>query len=251
MSLPCHQPEKWNGMNVVPAPTRSVTCAFTLICAPVGVLTHTYSPSLTPRSLASFGLISTKFSCCSSASHGFDRVSSPPPSYSTSRPLVRISGNFSATLSSTFFCCTDLYSVGSRQKAFLSSCVGYLATRSGRGEYSGSRCCGMPSGKFHTIARALALPNGWQPCFIATRWMPPEVSFAQVLPSATFFSSSVSSSHQPSFFRKTWSNCGYPVVISPPFGYEPSSASRLTPSRSTPNSARKQPPPSITCFELS
>ena len=47
-------------MNVVPVPTRSVTCAFTLICAPVGVFTHTYSPSRTPRSLASFGLISTK-----------------------------------------------------------------------------------------------------------------------------------------------------------------------------------------------
>ncbi len=58
----------------------------TLICAPVGDFTQTYSPSLTPRSLASFGLISTKFSCCSSASHGFERVSSPPPSYSTRRP---------------------------------------------------------------------------------------------------------------------------------------------------------------------
>src|SRR5437764_7371154 len=245
MSLPCHQPEKWNGMNVVPAPTRSVTCAFTLICAPVGVLTHTYSPSLTPRSLASFGLISTKFSCCSSASHGFDRVSSPPPSYSTSRPLVRISGNFSATLSSTFFCCTDLYSVGSRQNAFLSSWVGYLATRSGRGEYSGSRCCGMPSGKFQTIARAFALPKGWQPCFSVTRWMPPERSVFQFLPSAAFFSSSVSSSHQPSFFMSTWSNSGYPVVSSDPFGYEPSSASRLTPSRSMPKLARKQPAPSL------
>ena len=85
---------------------------------------------------------------------------------------------------------------------------------SGRGLYSGSRCCGMPSGKFQTIARALALPNGWQPCFSATRWMPPERSFAQVLPSASFFSASVSSSHQPSFFSSTWSNCGWPVVIS-------------------------------------
>src|SRR5439155_3710605 len=139
-------------------------------------------------------------------------------------PEVRISGKSLATFFLTLSCCTDLYSVGSRQNTFTSSWVGYFSTRSGRGEYSGSRCCGMPSGKFQTTARALALPNGWQPCFIATRWMPPEVSFAQVLPSATFFSSSVSSSHQPSFFRKTWSNCGYPVVISPPFGYEPSSA---------------------------
>ena len=85
-------------MNVVPGPTRSVTCAFTLSCAPVGVLTQTYSPLRTPRSLASFGLISTKLSCCSSASHGLERVSSPPPSYSTRRPLVRISGNFSRDL---------------------------------------------------------------------------------------------------------------------------------------------------------
>src|SRR5947207_15359048 len=145
-------------MKVVPCPTRSVTCALTLICAPVGVLTHTYSPSFTPRSLASVGLISPKFSCCNSASHGFERVSSPPPSYSTRRPLVSTSGKFSATLFLTLAPCTVLNSVGRRQKAFLSSCVGYLATRSGRGEYSGSRCCGTPSGKFHTTARAFALP---------------------------------------------------------------------------------------------
>src|SRR6266536_3941957 len=204
MSLPIHQPEKWNGMKVVPEATRSVTCALTLSCAPVGVFTHTYSPSFTPRSLASFGLISTKFSCCNSASHGFDRVSSPPPSYSTSRPLVRISGKFLATSSLTFFSCTVLYSVGSRQNAFLSSCVGYLATRSGRGEYSGSRCCGIASGKFQTTARALALPNGWLPWFFMnTRIIPHEISVFQFLPSAAFFSSSVSSSHHPSFFRST------------------------------------------------
>src|SRR6266581_6662573 len=130
MSLPCHHPEKWKGMNVVPAPTRSVTCALTLICAPVGDFTQTYSPSLTPRSLASFGLISMKFSCCSSASHGFERVSSPPPSYSTRRPLVSTSGKFVATFLAMLSCCTVLYSVGRRQNAFLSSCVGYLATRS-------------------------------------------------------------------------------------------------------------------------
>src|SRR5690242_20043845 len=208
MSLPIHQPEKWNGMNVVPGPTLSVTCALTFSAAPVGVLTHTYSPSFTPRSLASFGLISTKFSCCSSASQAFDRVSSPPPSYSTSRPEVSTSGKFVATLSCTFFCCTDLYRVGSRQNAFLSSWVGYFSTRSGRGEYSGSRCCGMPSGKFHTIARALALPQKWTPCNIVTRWMPPDRSVFQFLPSAAFFSASVSSSHQPSFFISTWSNSG-------------------------------------------
>src|SRR3984893_14629278 len=136
MSLPIHHPEKWKGMNVVPTPTRSVTWALTLICAPVGDCTHTYSPSLTPRSLASLGLISTKFSCCSSASHGLERVSSPPPSYSTSRPLVSINGKFLATSFFMFSCCTVLNSVGSRQNAFLSSWVGYLATMSGRGEYS-------------------------------------------------------------------------------------------------------------------
>src|SRR5258708_32602287 len=117
MSLPIHHPEKWKGMNVVPAPTRSVTCALTLICAPVGVFTQTYSPSLPPRSLASLGLISTKFSCCNSASHGLERVSSPPPSYSTRRPLVRISGKFLETPSSTLRCCTLLKSVGRRQNA--------------------------------------------------------------------------------------------------------------------------------------
>src|ERR687892_166682 len=176
MSSPCHQPEKWNGMNTVSGPTPSVTLAFTLrrtLPPPgflPGVLTHTYSPARMPRSAAVFGLISTKQSCISSASQGLERVSSPPPSYSTRRPLVSTSGNFLCTSSLTACCCTDLKSVGSLQ----------------------------------TTARALALPNGVQPCFIATRWMPPERSFAQVLPSASFFSASVSSSHQPSFFSKTW-----------------------------------------------
>src|SRR5688500_6331056 len=214
MSSPCHQPEKWNGMKQVCGPTRSVTCAFTLMrtLPPLGflagVLTHTYSPLRMPRSAAVFGLISTKLSCCSSASQGLERVSSPPPSYSTRRPLVRISGNFLCTSSLTACCCTDLKSVGSLQNTFTSSWVGYFSTRSGRGENNGSRCWGIGSGKFHTTARALALPKALQPCFIATRMMPPEVSFAQVLPSASFFSSSVSSSHQPSFFSSTWSNCG-------------------------------------------
>ena len=43
MSAPCHQPAKWNGMNTVSGPTRSVTRAFTLIRAPVGLFTQTYS----------------------------------------------------------------------------------------------------------------------------------------------------------------------------------------------------------------
>src|SRR6267142_7222636 len=129
MSLPCHQPEKWNGMNAVSGPTRSVTNAFTLMRAPVGVFTHTYSPSRMPRSFAALGLISTKLSCCSSASQGFERVSSPPPSYSTRRPEVRMIGKVLPT--SLFFSWMDLYKVGRRQKAFLSSCVGYLATKSG------------------------------------------------------------------------------------------------------------------------
>ncbi|MDT4871985.1 hypothetical protein FQZ97_1071480 [compost metagenome] len=123
---------------------------------------------------------------------------------------------------------------------------------SARVEYSGSRCCGIGSGKFHTTARALALPNGWQPWFFSTtRWMPPDRSVFQFLPSALAFSASVRSSHQPSFFSSTWSNSGYPVVISAPTEYEPSSASRLTPSRSTPKLARKLPPPSITCLLVS
>src|SRR5258708_28044408 len=107
-SLPCHHPAKWNGMKLVPGPTRSVTSAFTLICAPVGVFTHTVSQYLMPRLSASLVLISTKFSCCSSASHGLERVSSPPPSYSTRRPEVSTIGNFSPTFSSTTFSCPVL-----------------------------------------------------------------------------------------------------------------------------------------------
>src|SRR4051812_29893531 len=107
-SLPCHQPAKWNGIHEVPEPTRSVTSARTLICAPGGVFTQTQSQYLMPRLSASFVLISTNASCCSSASHGLERVSSPPPSYSTRRPELRMSGNFSATFSRTALSCTVL-----------------------------------------------------------------------------------------------------------------------------------------------
>src|SRR5687767_11239261 len=72
-SLPCHQPAKWNGMKLVPGPTRSVTRARTLIFAPLGVDTHTLSQYLMPRFSASLVLISTKFSCWSSASQGLER----------------------------------------------------------------------------------------------------------------------------------------------------------------------------------
>src|SRR5712692_8529028 len=125
MSCPCHHPAKWNGINTVSGPTRSVTCALTLILAPEGVLTHTYSLFRMSRSAAALGWISTKLSCCSSASHGLERVSSPPPSYSTRRPLVRISGN--CLPASLCFCCTLLKSVGRRHSTFTSSCEGAVA----------------------------------------------------------------------------------------------------------------------------
>ena len=86
-STPWNQPAKWNGIQATPLPTRSVTSAFTRVfesySAPV---TQTQAPSLMPRSAASLGLISTYMSCLSSANHLLERVSSPPPSYSTSRP---------------------------------------------------------------------------------------------------------------------------------------------------------------------
>src|SRR5688572_8821896 len=143
MSSPCHQPEKWNGMNTVSGPTPSVTFAltFSLTCVPSlflpGVLTHTYSPLRMPRSAAVFGLTSTKQSCISSASHGLERVSSPPPSYSTRRPLVRISGNFLCTSSLTACCCTDLNRVGNLHSTLTSSWVGYFSTSAGFGLKSG------------------------------------------------------------------------------------------------------------------
>src|SRR6202165_2819606 len=158
MSCPCHQPAKWNGMNTVSGPTRSVTCALTLILAPEGVLTQTYSLLRMPRSAAAFGLISTKFSCCSSASQGLERVSSPPPSYSTSRPLLRSSGN--CLPASLYFCCPLLKSVGRRHNTLTSSWVGHLSISSAFGANSGSRCSGTPSGKFHTTERAVGFPDG-------------------------------------------------------------------------------------------
>src|SRR5258706_301183 len=133
MSCPCRQPEKWKGMKQVSGPTRSVTCALTLSLAPEGVDTQTYSPLRILRSAAVFGLISTKLSCCSSASQGLERVSSPPPSYSTRRPLVRISGYFLCASFLTASNCSDLNLVGSRQSTLTSSCCGYFSTMSGRG----------------------------------------------------------------------------------------------------------------------
>src|SRR3546814_8917987 len=67
-----------------------------------------------PRSAASPGLISTNISCCNSASHRFERVSSPPPSYSTSRPEVRINGKSFAMPFSIAACCTLKPIFGSR-----------------------------------------------------------------------------------------------------------------------------------------
>jgi hypothetical protein len=108
MSAPCQWPEKWKGMNTVSGPTRSVTRACTLSLAPVGVCTQARSPLRMFFSAATLGLISMNISCCSSASQGLERVSSPPPSYSTRRPEVMMYGNFSAILSAMFFCCTLL-----------------------------------------------------------------------------------------------------------------------------------------------
>src|SRR6202008_1025964 len=101
-----------------------------------------------------------------------------------------------------------------------------------------------------------------QPCSIATRWMPPDRSIDQDTASGvvgltlliTATSASVRSLSQPSFFSTPRVNSGYPSLISESFEAEPS-ASRLTftvepsaffSSRSTPNRARKQPPPSMT-----
>src|SRR5262245_22351414 len=84
-----------------------------------GPQTWTQPPSLMPRSAASAGLISMNMSCCSSASHLLDRVSSPPPSYSTSRPEVLIRGNCLAMPFSTAACCTSNPTLGTEFR-----CVG-------------------------------------------------------------------------------------------------------------------------------
>src|SRR6185312_4061541 len=130
-STPWNQPEKWNGMNATPLPTRSVTSALTRAFEPFsGPVTQTQPPSLMPRSAASDVLTSTNMSCCNSASQRFDRVSSPPPSYSTSRPEVRMIGNCLASPLSTAAFCTSKPTFGMRNwRAFGS--VGYLATSSG------------------------------------------------------------------------------------------------------------------------
>src|SRR5262249_26758367 len=123
------------GHQVTPLPTRSVTSAFMRQTLPLvisGPQTRTQPPSLMPRSAASAGLISMNMSCCSSASHLLDRVSSPPPSYSTSRPEVLIKGNCLAMPFSTAVFCTSNPTFGTRNSVAFAR-VGYFATRSGRG----------------------------------------------------------------------------------------------------------------------
>src|SRR6185437_11598212 len=132
-SSPPNQPPKWNGIHATPLPTRSVTSAFTLAFEPFSApVTQTQPPSLMPRSAASDGLISMNMSCCSSASHLLDRVSSPPPSYSTRRPDERMSGNCLAIPFSTAAFCTEKPILGSLN-CLASGNVGYFVTRSTRG----------------------------------------------------------------------------------------------------------------------
>ena len=114
-STPSNQPAKWKGIQATPLPTRSVTSAFMRVFELLsGPVTQTHPPSLMPRSPASAGLISTNMCCFSSASHLFERVSSPPPSYSTSRPELRISGNCFDMPRSTAAFCTEKPILGTR-----------------------------------------------------------------------------------------------------------------------------------------
>src|SRR5262249_1908675 len=132
-SSPPNQPPKWNGIHATPLPTRSVTSALTLALALFSApATQTQAPSLMPRSAASAGLISTNMSCWSSANHLLERVSSPPPSYSTRRPELRISGKSLAIPFSTAAFCKSNPTFGNRNCLALGN-VGYLETRSARG----------------------------------------------------------------------------------------------------------------------
>src|SRR3981189_895242 len=116
---------------------------------------------------------------------------------------------------------------------------------------------------------ALPLPEGEQPCPIATRWIPPDRSsdhdtasgLAELTRWMTSISCAVRSLSQPSFLSTPRVNSGYPSLISEPTEYEPSARRlscssfstscpfsitlRLT-TRSTPNRARNVPPPSFT-----
>src|ERR1700726_2737040 len=133
-STPSNQPAKWYGIQTKPLATRAVTDAFIFALErPAGPVTQTQLPSLMPRWAASPGLISTNISCTSSASHLLERVSSPPPSYSTRRPEVKMSGKSLATPLSTAAFCNEKPTFGRRN--CLASCkVGYFATSSTRGE---------------------------------------------------------------------------------------------------------------------
>src|SRR5450759_4544772 len=132
-SSPWYQPPKCIGIQVTPLPTRLVTSAFILALALFSApVTQTQPPSLMPRSAASAVLISMNISCCNSANHLLERVSSPPPSYSTKRPELTINGNCLAMPFSIAVLCTEKPIFGSRN-CFASGYVEYFATRSTRG----------------------------------------------------------------------------------------------------------------------
>src|SRR3546814_7558807 len=80
-----------------------------------------------PSSAAYSRLSSTNISCCCSASHRLERVSSPPPSYSTRRPVLRTIGNSFGMFFSTAAFCTEKPMLGIRN-CHSSGRVGYLAT---------------------------------------------------------------------------------------------------------------------------
>ena len=99
-SSPWKWPPKWNGMKATPGADPFGDHRHDLDLAAFRPVDPDHLPVLMPTLLASRGLISTNMSCCSSASHGLDRVSSPPPSYSTRRPEVRMIGK---SLEKSFF----------------------------------------------------------------------------------------------------------------------------------------------------
>jgi hypothetical protein len=157
-----------------PAPTRSVTIAFTLIWA-AGRRLHPHvcrrcgcrgrwppRVDLDEHVLLQFGqprigarLVAAALVLDQTAG-GHDQRDSP------------------SDMSLFWSCTTCTASAGARSLLVVVRRV--LGDQVGHGRVQRLAVQRHGSGKFHTTARALALPNGWQPCtFIATRMMPPGV----------------------------------------------------------------------------
>ena len=163
------------------------------------------------------GLISTNMSCCSSASQLLERVSSPPPSYSTRRPEVRMIGNSLAIPLSTASLLHREADVG-QAELLASGSVGYLrdqvdARRVDRLAMHRHRIGQVPGDGARlavAVGRCSRAPAPRAGCRRTGRWPRTRRRHGRLPPifSMIAISAAVRSSSQPSFFNTAIVNSG-------------------------------------------